>query len=698
MFRMRTVFVALAAVAAMGLVGCSKARGPADVDGARIQAADKEPGNWMSNGRTYDEQRFSPLTKINDTNAGQLGLAWSYDLDTNRGQEATPIVVDGVMYVSTAWSKVKAFDAATGALLWAYDPQVPGEWGWKACCDVVNRGVAVWKGRVYVGTIDGRLVALDAKTGKPVFDVSTIDKTKSMSITGAPRIIKGLVLIGMAGGEYGVRGFISAYDAQTGALKWRFYTVPGDPSKPFENKAMEMAAKTWRGEWWKWGGGGTVWDAIVYDPALDLIYFGTDNGDPWNKKLRSPGVSDDLFLTSILAVKADTGEYVWHFQVNPGDEWDYSAVQPMILADISIGGAPRKVLMQAPKNGFFYVLDRTNGKLISAKAITPMNWATGIDANGRPIENPQSRYTLTGKPFWGTPGPAGAHAWNPMAFSPKTGLVYIPVQETIFPYVPFKDFEKKPMGFNIGVDLAGDAGAPDIKAIGTAGNKGYLLAWNPATQTQAWRVDLPGPANGGVLATAGNLVVQGDVIGNFAAYRADSGAKLWSMPVQGAVMAAPVTYEVKGDQYIAVLSGFGGATGLSAPDNGMGIRNVSRVLVFKLGGAAKLSERPVVAKTLAPPPLTATPQDIAAGSELYGRYCAVCHAAGAASTGIVPDLRYSDALKDDSFFDIVLGGALKANGMASWSAVLDKPHAELIRGYLISRAHDRQAELAKAAK
>jgi PQQ-dependent dehydrogenase (methanol/ethanol family) len=339
---MRPTLIALAAAfAALALCGCSKSRGPADVDGARIVAADKEPGNWMTTGRTYDEQRFSPLDKINATNAGQLGLVWSYDLDTNRGQEATPIVVDGTMYVSTAWSKVKAFDAATGKLLWAYDPKVPGEWGVKACCDVVNRGVAVWKGRVYVGTIDGRLVALDAKTGTPAWDVSTIDRTKSVSITGAPRVIKGKVIIGMSGGEYGTRGYISAYDADTGKLAWRFYTVPGDPSKPFENKAMEMAAKTWNGEWWKSGGGGTTWDAIAYDPDLDLIYFGTDNGDSWNKNYRSPGHSDDLFIASIMAVKADTGEYVWHYQVNPGDEWDYSAVQPFILADLTIGGQPR---------------------------------------------------------------------------------------------------------------------------------------------------------------------------------------------------------------------------------------------------------------------------------------------------------------------------------------------------------------------
>ena len=305
-----------------------------------MNKADRDAANWLSYGRTYSEQRFSPLTKITASNAKQLGLAWYADLDTNRGQQATPLVVDGVMYVSTAWSMVKAYDAATGKPLWSYDPEVPRELGVKGCCDVVNRGVAAWKGKIYVGTFDGRLVALDARTGKPVWSVVTGDQSGPLTITQAPRVVKGRVIIGMSGGEYGIRGYISAYDAETGKLAWRFYTVPGDPSKPFENKAMEMAAKTWSGEWWKLGGGGTVWDAISYDPDLNLVYFGVGNGIEWARNYRTANKGDNLFLSSIVALNADTGAYVWHYQATPGEEWDFDAVQQLVLADLTIDGKP----------------------------------------------------------------------------------------------------------------------------------------------------------------------------------------------------------------------------------------------------------------------------------------------------------------------------------------------------------------------
>ena len=358
---------------------------PAAVDSARMSNADRDAANWLSYGRAYSEQRFSPLTRITADNAKQLGLAWYADLDTNRGQEATPLVIDGVMYVSTAWSMVKAYDAATGKLLWSYDPEVPREYAVEGCCDVVNRGVAAWKGKIYIGTFDARLVALDARTGKPVWSVKTGDE-KHLTITQAPRVIKGRVVIGMSGGEYGIRGYISAYDAETGKLNWRFYTVPGDPSKPFENKAMAMAAKTWSGEWWKLGGGGVVWDAISYDPELNLVYFGVGNGLEWARSYRSANKGDNLFLSSIVALNADTGAYVWHFQVNPGEEWDYDAVGQLTLADLTIDGKRRKVIMQANKNGFFYVLDRRTGRFIHAKPYVPQNWADGLNPKtGRPI-------------------------------------------------------------------------------------------------------------------------------------------------------------------------------------------------------------------------------------------------------------------------------------------------------------------------
>ncbi len=687
---------------ALAATACGR---PDPLTNADNPVAAAAPGDWVSYGRTYDEQRFSPLDRINAANVAQLGLAWFADLDTTRGQEATPLERDGVVYVSTAWSKVKAYEAKTGKLLWAYDPKVPGEWGPKACCDVVNRGVAIWKDKVYVGALDGRLIALDARSGAPVWIAQTFDRAKSYAITGAPRIVKGKVIIGAGGAEYNMRGFVSAYDAETGKLAWRFWTVPGDPAKtdgqPSDKPLRDIAAKTWAPGTWKLGGGGTVWDAIVYDPDLDLLYFGTDNGDPWNQGYRG-GSGDNLFLTSIIAVRPDTGEYVWHYQVNPGDEWDFSATQPLMLANLKIGGQLRKVIMQSPKNGFFYVLDRTNGKLISARNIVPVNWAKGIDLNtGRPIENPDARYSQTHKPWIGSPGPLGAHSWNPMAFSPKTGLVYIPANEAGFPYIADEMFKPHPIGFNVGIDFAKGAMPNDvgIQKATLASLKGYLLAWDPVNQKEVWRADHPGPANGGVVATAGNVVFQGTYAGRFEAYRADTGQKLWSFDAQAPIIAAPATFEVDGEQYVAVLTGGGGAyslnTGIVALKSGKP-RPIGRLLVFRLGGAARL---PPVAQTprpvLSPPPPTGTPAQIDAGFRTYSHYCAVCHGDTAVSGGVTPDLRYSPLLASDGFFDVVIGGALKDQGMISFAPVLTREDAASVRDYLIQRAHETQAAQAR---
>ena len=359
------------------------------VDGKRLANADSEPENWLSHGRTWSEQRFSPLQQINDENVGQLGLAWYFDLDTSRGQQASPIIVDGVMYSTSAWSKVQVLDAASGEFKWQYDPEVPKIWDVKTCCGVQNRGVAVWKGRVYFGTLDGRLIALNAETGEMVWQVQTTDPSGYHSITGAPRIVNDKVIIGNGGAEYGVRGYVTAYDTETGEQAWRFYLVPGNPADGFENTAMEKAAETWTGEWWKNGGGGTAWDSFAYDEEFDLLYIGTGNGSPWPRYLRSPDGGDNLYLSSIVAVRPDTGEYVWHYQTTPGDTWDYTAVQHMILAELEIDGRERKVIMQAPKNGFMYVLDRETGELLSAENYVPVNWATHIDMEtGRPVETP----------------------------------------------------------------------------------------------------------------------------------------------------------------------------------------------------------------------------------------------------------------------------------------------------------------------
>jgi len=668
------------------------------VDSTRIVNADREPGNWMTHGRTYSEQRFSPLSQITDKNAGQLGLAWYYDLDTHRGQESTPIVVDGVMYFTSAWSKVYAVNAADGKLLWSYDPQVPREWGVNACCDVVNRGVAIWGGKVFVGTLDGRLVALDAAAGKPVWEQLTIDRNFRYTITAAPRVVKGKVIIGNGGAEMGVRGYVSAYDADHGNLLWRFYTVPGDPSKPFESPILQKAAQTWTGEWWKFGGGGTVWDSVVYDPELDLLYVGVGNGSPWNRRIRSPGGGDNLFLSSIVALKPDTGEYVWHYQETPGEMWDYTASQQITLADIPIDGQVRKVLLHAPKNGFFYVLDRATGALISAKPYTYVNWATGIDMKtGRPIETPIARYSGS-DPAPVVPGPLGAHSWQPMSYSPLTHLVYIPVNETGFKYKSPDHFVEKKLAPNYGVDVvaAEMPQDPKIKQAILSTVKGSLVAWDPIQQKKAWSIERPGPWNGGVLSTAGDLVFEGTAGGNFEAYRADTGEKVWSFAAQTGVMAGPVTYSANGEQYVAVVAGWGGvfplATGEVSFRSGK-VRNVSRVLAFKLGGRASLPPLPAVEEpTLNPPPATASAASVKAGEQLFQRYCAECHGDVAVSGGVVPDLRYSGTLANDQWFYIVLGGMLKSNGMVSFASELSRKDAADIRSYVILRANQSRQE------
>lgn len=701
----KRIGVALAiSVTAMAIAAQHFAAGGAivrRVTGERIIGADAEPGNWLSNGRTYDEQRFSPLSQINDATVGRLGLAWHSDLDTARGQEATPIVVDGVLYVSTAWSKVRAYDGASGRLLWSYDPQVPRETLVKACCDAVNRGVAVWGGRVYVGALDGRLIALDAGSGKPVWSVWTVPKGGNYTITGAPRIVKGKVLIGNGGAEYDARGYVSAYDAVTGRMVWRFFTVPGDPGKPFEAPELRIAAKTWSGEYWKLGGGGTVWDSIMYDPQTDLVYFGTGNGEPWNQGVRDPNYGDNLFTSSVVAVHADTGRYAWHFQETPQDHWDYDSDSQIMAATITLAGKPTRVVMHAPKNGFFYVLDAKTGKFLSGKAYAAVvNWAKGLDANGKPDINPEAFYDRTPGKIWvGLPGAGGAHSWQAMSYSPKTGLVYIPVNDAGFPYAaPASDWKPAIMGFNHAIDAAATAMPADtaVREQTRAATTGRLLAWNPVTQTPAWEVKYPGPWNGGTLATAGNLVFQGTAGGMFVAYSADTGRKLWAVPTQSGVIAAPMTYAVKGEQYVAVLAGWGGvwdvATGVLADKSGS-TRNISRLLVFKLGAKGALPPLPASnAGPLDPPPTAGTPAQIAEGADHYGRFCSVCHGDAAIAGGLNPDLRHSGALNvPEGWQAIVHDGALKSAGMVSWAPVLNPKQIEAIRLYVIKRANEDKA-------
>ena len=673
-----------------------RALGPAPafagVDAAAIVNADGNPGEWLSHGRTYSEQRYSPLDKVNAETVKDLGLAWSFDLGVSRGIEATPIVSDGVIYVTGSWNIVHALDARTGGRLWSFDPEVDRSRASIMCCDVVNRGVAIWGDKVFTGTIDGRLIALDWKTGAKLWDVQTTDNSKPYSITGAPRIVKGKVLIGNGGAEFGVRGYLSAYDADTGEMAWRFYTVPGNPADGFENATMEMAAKTWNGEWWKLGGGGTVWDSMAYDPELDLLYIGVGNGSPWNQRIRSPGGGDNLFLSSIVALKPDTGDYVWHYQTTPGETWDYTATQHLILAELAVDGADRKVIMQAPKNGFFYVLDRATGELLSAKNFTPVNWASGVDLNtGRPIENPDARWP--GKaPFFQIPGPLGAHNWHPMSFSPRTGLVYIPAQQIPFAYGD-TEFKEKTNGWNTGADFRLGA-LPDDEATAKALRamlQGRLIAWDPVKQEARWSVEHFGPWNGGVLSTAGGLVFQGTSDAHFAAYDAASGARLWKFFTQTGVVAAPVTYSIDGEQYVAVASGWGGAYGLlvgGIVPTGSEAK-VGRVLTFKLGAKSALPPVEIPGQATAPPPpSTAAPETVAAGFGAYMENCAVCHGDHAMTSGLVPSLRHSPLLGDAALWNsVVREGARASLGMGNFSAIIDAQTAEAIRAYVISEAN-----------
>ena len=669
------------------------------VDDARLLAGEPDGANWLSYGRTYDEQRFSPLSQVSDSNIGQLGLEWSSDLDTARGQEATPIVVDGVMYISTAWSMVKAYDAATGKPLWSYDPEVPREKLVDVCCDAVNRGVAVYKGKVYVATIAGHLVALNADTGAVIWDKKTTPENSHMTITGAPRIVKGKVLIGSAGAEYIVRGYLAAFDAETGREAWRFYTIPGDPTKPFEGKHLEAASKTWSPDAWKTGGGGTVWDSITYDPKTDLVYFGTANAEPWNPDARGSNGSDSLYTASIVAVKPDTGEYVWHFQETPEDRWDYDSNQQIIVADIPVNGKITHVIMHAPKNGFFYTLDAATGKFISghpfAKTIT---WAKGLDpVTGIPIVNPEAKYEKTGKPFIGMPGAVGAHSWTPMSFSPKTGLVYIPANDTAQAYnAAAKGWKPGTVGFQLGLDLGPMEipADPKIRAATAAAMTGSLIAWDPVAGKPRWTVQYPGPTNGGTLATAGNLVFQGTAGGEFRAYTADTGKKVWSFPTQTGVIAAPMTYSVKGVQYVAILAGWGGVWDVSAGEIvGKMTRNISRLLVFKVGGTGKLPAAPPQSEAvLDPPPLTGTPQQIADGQSHYANSCSVCHGASAVAGKLNPDVRHSVALNKPKLWqEIVHDGLLKQNGMVAWAGQYSPAQIENIRHYVIKRANEDKA-------
>jgi PQQ-dependent dehydrogenase (methanol/ethanol family) len=572
------------------------------VDDLALRNAGRTGDEWVSYGLTPQETRYSPLKQIDATNVSRLGLAWSYEMGQGGGsQEATPLMHNGVIYGITNWSIVFAVDARTGKEKWRWDPEVNRQAVQpKICCGVVNRGLAMYQNKIIAPVIDGRLQALDAETGKPVWEARVEFPQNNYTITMAPRIAKGKVIVGVSGAEYPVRGFFAAYDANNGQLAWRFYTVPGDPSKGFESPAMRKAAETWSGEWWKFGGGGTVWDGVAYDPESNLVYVGTGNGGPWPEELRQSKGKDNLYVCSIVAVNADTGELKWYYQMVPGDSWDFDSVQQLMLADVMINGRQRKVIMQANKNGFYYMLDRITGAFISAQPFAQVTWAKGIDPEtGRPIIHPEAHYDHNDETVSISPGPGGAHNWSPMSYNPSAGLIYIPTTTTSsFNYTEDKNFTYNPGRQNMGIvfgfgprggagaggrgGAAGDGAAPapapapappppakTLPAIGPApveGQRGALVAWDPIAQKERWRGNGGGGIGGGTVTTAGNLVFQVIPDGRLVAYSADKGEKLLDIQtgLRGG-MGPPITYVVDGKQYVALMGGTGAVAGRGAP-------------------------------------------------------------------------------------------------------------------------------------
>ena len=669
-----------AACVALGLsCGCKApvetASKPGDVTDARVSSPDTAANNWLLNGRTFDEGHFSPLKQITDQNVSGLGVAWFLDIEGAMGVVSEPIVVDGVIYVSAPMSKVYAVDAVSGKLIWKFDPHIRLNMAINGSYSArTNAGVAVWDGKVYVGTGDCRLIAIDAAAGTQVWEATVCDPTQT-GITGAPHIAKGKVLMGFNGSDDGVRGALIAYDAQSGKEAWRFWTVPGDPAKPFETKALEVAAKTWSGkDAWKIGGA-DVWNAITYDEATNLVIFGTAGAGVDYGELSSIKVTGDkLFSGCIIAVNADTGEYVWHFQTSaPGMQTENNHI---LTADLTLNGQKRHVAMTAPKNGFFYVLEAKTGKLLSAKPLVKTVWAGSIDlATGRAVETPKS---AGGGRQW------TVHNWWPMSYSTFTGLVYVPA-----------------------TDRKADAKAAVESGESGVGLEGRLIAWDPVTQSARWSVEEPIATNGGVLSTAGNLVFQGQGTGEFAAYAADSGKQVWSIKTGSAIESIPVTFSVKGEQYVITPVGWGSGSRLFAPARTMvtseSARGPVRLLAFKLGATTAYSVPPAVIPPVPEPPkLTASKETIHKGEVLYQKFvCDGCHSPDTDGSrawvldGAVPDLRYMPADVHKDWYGIVLGGSHWDKGMPGFAdppkfafphAKMTVQDADAIHAYVIAQS------------
>jgi quinohemoprotein ethanol dehydrogenase len=642
--------------------------------------------NWASH-NSAGEDAYSALDGINNSNVKTLGLEWSLDLEGEQSLEATPLAVDGVLYFTGSHAAVYAVDAASGKRKWKFDPKT-----WKhnpaklMYIFGVNRGAAYADGRVFSGTLDGRLIALDAKSGALLWSTRTVPETGGKTITGAPRTFNGKVIIGNAGADSGERGYVTAYDAATGRQVWRFYTTPGSPEENRGDPAMERAAATWSGEYWKTGTGGGVWDSITFDTQLNRIYLATGNAGPYDPDQRSPGDGDNLYTASIVAVDADTGKYLWHYQVNPRDAWDFDSTQQMALADLVIAGKRRKVLMQAPKNGFFYVLDRRTGKLISAEKLGKVTWAERIDAaTGRPVEVKGARYESGDAIVW--PSPAGAHSWQSMSFSPKTGLVYLPYMQV---GVHLQKGKPQPGLFYIGgLNMSGVLNEEQD-------GKGALIAWDPVAQKARWRVQQSTLWNGGVLSTAGDLVFQGTGDGLLVAYDAASGEPLWQFNAGLGIIGAPISYSVGGRQYVSLLVGYGGATAIwnqLMPRGWKYGAQPRRLLTFSLGAKAQLP--PTAARSdslnaLDDPAVTIDDADAAAGQAIFNLACSACHGLNLTSPGAPgPDLRESQiALSESGIWAAVHDGALLKKGMPQFATLGPQEVHEI---YVYIRAAARAA-------
>ena len=711
-----TLLLALVLVAATRLTWAASAPGmPGNLDAARLKAADSEPQNWFTGGRDKDGTYYSPLASIDAKNVERLGFAWQYDLGgPMRGQEATPIVIDGIMYTSGTWGYVYAVNAATGKEVWRYDPKPDYFRGRHPCCDLVNRGVAVWKGKVYVASVDGRLHALDAATGTKVWEADTItDHKLPYSSTGAPQIAGNVVVIGNSGADMGhtaVRGYVSAYDLQTGAFKWRFYTVPPAVGQPYENPELAQADKTWDSHRKpEFNGGGTAWDGFAYDAALNLVYFGTANAAPYDLRQLGPAKLDSLFTASIVALDATTGRMAWYYQTTPRDSWDYDSVQKLILAEVPIGGESRSVIMQASKNGFFYILDRKTGELLSAANYVYINWASGVDMKtGRPIPTAQGDWYSGPKNVY--PSWAGGHTWHPMSYNLSTHLMYIPVLDVPNVWVDmvhnggsvtyldgfFTGNGIMPDNTYNAVDLKPYYGPlPDLKSIASTRKeklvRELIRAWDPIAQRTVWEHETSSGVrgyDGGVMSTAGNLVFQGRGDGKLWVYAADSGKVLKVVPTGSHIMAAPMTYAIGGEQFVAVQVGYGGAAitvGTIPPDSAaLKFQNVNRIVAFKLGGPPVPTPPPRVEPLVPKPPAqTASEARIRFGEIKFIQECSRCHVLGPSST---PDLRRLDPSLQAVFKDIVLKGAVAPTGMERFDDILSESDVEAIHAYLIDEA------------